>query len=217
MEYKKLALVLAMLSAGSAVMSNSSYAQAEAEHCNMVEHQQHAMAMPGNDAMDNTAYTRSIASYKTPDVRLVDANNQPVSLHDSLDGSGPVMLNFIFTTCTTICPVMSATFSQVQAKLDSKHSKMRLISVSIDPEHDTPSRLKEYAKRFEAGSQWSMLTGSIENSIAVQRAFDIYRGDKMNHEPVTFMRKGPDQPWVRINGFITADDLLREYDKLASN
>jgi protein SCO1/2 len=112
---------------------------------------------------------------------------------------------------------MSATFSQVQAKLGSTRSKVRLISVSIDPEHDTPSKLKEYAKRFEAGSQWSMLTGSNENSIAVQRAFDIYRGDKMNHEPVTFMRKAPDQPWVRINGFITADDLLREYDKLAAN
>lgn len=123
------------------------------------------------------------------------------------------MLNFIFTTCTTVCPVMSATFSQAQGKL----GKVRMISISIDPEHDTPSRLKEYAKRFEAGPQWSMLTGSLENSIAVQRAFDIYRGDKMNHEPVTFMRKEPDQPWVRINGFISADDLVREYEKLASN
>jgi len=216
MEYKKLVLILAMLSVGSAVVPNCSFAQEVADHCNMEEHHHHAMAMH-DDAMNNNAYTRSIASYKTPDLKLVDANDQQVSLHDSLDGSGPVMLNFIFTTCTTICPVMSATFSQVQAKLGAAHSKIRLISVSIDPEHDTPARLKEYAKRFEAGSQWSMLTGSIENSIAVQRAFDIYRGDKMNHEPVTFMRKGPDQPWVRINGFITADDLLREYDKLAAN
>lgn len=216
MNYKELVLTLAMLSVGSAVVPNSSFAQEAAEHCNMAEHQ-HAMDMHGDDAMNNNAYTRLIASYKTPDVKMVDANNQPVSLHDSLDGSGPVMLNFIFTTCTTICPVMSGTFSQVQAKLGAAHSNVRMVSISIDPEHDTPSRLLAYAKRFEAGPQWSMLTGSIENSIAVQRAFDIYRGDKMNHEPVTFMRKGPDQPWVRINGFITADDLLREYDKLASN
>jgi protein SCO1/2 len=217
MEYKKLVLILAMLSVGGAVVPNSSYAQEEADHCDMKEHQHHAMAMPGEGAVNNNAYTRSVAAYKTPDVKLVDANDKQISLHDSLDGSGPVMLNFIFTTCTTICPVMSGTFSQVQAKLGATRSKVRIISISIDPEHDTPSRLQEYAKRFEAGPQWSMLTGSIENSIAVQRAFDIYRGDKMNHEPVTFLRKGPDQPWVRISGFITADDLLREFDKLASN
>ncbi len=221
MEYQKLILILAMFSAGSAVAPRSGMAQVEAMHHHEAEqlhdaghhhepehHHHHAVASDG--------YTRAVASYKTPDVKLVDANEKEVSLHDSLDGSEPVMLNFIFTTCSTICPVMSATFSQVQAKLGS-NSKMRIISISIDPEHDTPSKLKEYAKRFEAGPQWSMLTGSIENSIAVQRAFDIYRGDKMNHEPVTFMRKGPDQPWVRINGFISADDLLREYDKIASN
>ena len=208
MECNKLVLVLAILSAG-ALAHSASLACDAAEHHHEAEHHHHAMAA----AMDNHGYTSVVAAYKTPDVKLVDANDKEVSLHDSLDGSGPVMLNFIFTTCSTVCPVMSATFSRVQAKLGT----VRMVSISIDPEHDTPSRLKEYAKRFEAGSQWSMLTGSLENSIAVQRAFDIYRGDKMNHEPVTFMRKGPEQPWVRINGFISADDLLREYDKLASN
>ena len=127
------------------------------------------------------------------------------------------MLNFIFTTCTTICPVMSATFSMVQEKLGPEHGKVRMISISIDPEHDSPSRLNAYAKKFGAGAQWSMLTGSIGNSIAVQRAFDAYFGDKMNHRPVTFMRKGPGKPWLRIDGFASADDLLREYRKLVSN
>jgi protein SCO1/2 len=164
-------------------------------------------------AMADTGYTLTAASYKTPDLKLVDVKGREVSLHDSLDGPGPVMLNFIFTTCTTVCPVMSATFSRAQAKLDGVH----MVSISIDPEQDTPAKLKAYAHRFEAGPQWSMLTGSLDNSIAVQRAFDIYRGDKMNHEPVIFMRKGPNQPWTRINGFISADDLVREFAKLASN
>ncbi len=219
MEYHKLVLILAMLSAGAVAAPRDSQAHAEAEHQHEATQQavMHHDAGHHHHAMADTGYTRLVAPYRTPDVKLVDANGKEVSLHDALDGAGPVMLNFIFTTCTTICPVMSATFSQVQARLGPNPGKVRMVSISIDPEHDTPSRLNEYAKRFEAGPQWSMLTGSIENSIAVQRAFDIYRGDKMNHEPVTFMRKGPDQPWVRINGFIAADDLLREYDKLAAN
>lgn len=211
MKFQKRVLMLIMLVSGSVVMPHYGYAQVKAEHqhMNMDEHHHHHAPL-------TEGYTRVVASYQTPDVKMVDANDKEVSLRDSLDGSGPVMLNFIFTTCTTICPVMSSTFSEVQAKLGGKRNKIRIISISIDPEHDTPSKLNAYAKRFDAGAQWSFLTGTIENSIAVQRAFDIYRGDKMNHEPVIFMRKGADQPWVRINGFIAADDLLREYDQLTN-
>ncbi len=205
MECRKLVSVLAILSMSSTLALGESLTPIQESH----HHHHHASADSG--------YSRSVASYKTPDVTLIDANGKAISLRDSLDGSGPVMLNFIFTTCTTVCPVMSATFSQVQARLGSNPGKVRMVSISIDPENDTPSILREYAQKFEAGPHWSMLTGSLEDSIAVQRAFDIYRGDKMNHEPVTFMRKGPHRPWLRINGFVSADDLLTEYGKLASN
>lgn len=206
MKYHEILLILAILSAGTGVAHRDSMAMASE-----AEHHRHSVAAPG------AGYKRSIVSYQTPDVKLVGTNGKPVSLRDSLEGDKPVMLNFIFTTCTTICPVTSATFSMVQEKLGPEHGRMRLISVSIDPEHDTPSRLNAYAKKFGAGGQWSMLTGSAEDSIAVQRAFDAYSGDKMNHRPVTFMRKGPGKPWLRIDGFASADELLREYRKLASN
>ena len=58
-----------------------------------------------------------------------------------------------------------------------------MISFSIDPEYDTPERLRKYAALFNAGPQWQFLTGSLANSVAIQKAFDVYRGNKMNHEP----------------------------------
>jgi protein SCO1/2 len=180
------------------------------DHFNEMEHQHHGHAMAGN------GYTRSVASYRTPDVKLVDAGGKKVALASYLDGKEPVMLNFIFTTCTTICPAMSATFSQLQAMLGQEGKVVRMVSISIDPEHDTPGQLNEYAKRFETGTQWHLLTGSVDDSVAVQRAFDVYRGDKMNHQPVTFMRKGADRQWVRIDGFASAAELLREYQGLVS-
>lgn len=208
MKYYEILLVLAVLSAGLGVAHRDSMAMsAEAEH----HHHHHGMAAPG------AGYKRTIVPYQTPDVKLVDANGKPVSLRGHLDGGDPVMLNFIFTTCTTICPVTSATFSTVQEKLGTGYGKVRLVSVSIDPEHDSPSRLNAYAKRFGAGAQWSMLTGSVEDSVAVQRAFGAYFGDKMNHRPVTLMRKGHGKSWLRIDGFASADDLLREYRELAAN
>jgi len=211
MKYHKILLVFAMLSAGTGVAHGDRMAMVT-----KAEHHHHDMAAPGG------SYKRSIEHYQMPDVKLIDSNGKLVSLRSSLDTDSPVMLNFIFTTCAAICPVMSSTFSSVQEKLGVQEKpgaehKVRLISVSIDPEHDSPSRLNAYAKKFGAGAQWSMLTGSVENSIAVQRAFDAYLGDKMNHRPITFIRKGPGEPWLRIDGLASADDLLREYQKLASN
>jgi len=154
-------------------------------------------------------YVKSIARYEIPDARLVDVHGKEVSLRDSLSSRRAVMLNFVFTSCTTICPAMSATFAQVQDATASKD--VELVSISIDPEHDTPSRLREYAAKFSAGPRWQFLTGSAESSIAVQRAFDVYRGDKMGHDPVTFIRAKPGEPWVRVEGFASASDLIREF------
>ena len=86
-----------------------------------------------------------------------------------------------------------------------------MISITIDPEQDTPERLKEYAGRFKAESGWLFLTGSIDNIIATQKAFDAYRGDKMNHVPLTFLRSTQDGSWVRLEGFASANEVVAEY------
>lgn len=170
----------------------------------------------GMDALRGV-YTRSVTSYQIPDLKLVDMNGAAFSLREVLGGNDPVMLNFIFTTCTAICPVMSATFFHVQDQLGPESNRVRMISISIDPEHDTPEKLRKYASKYHAGPQWKMLTGSAENSIAVQRAFDSFRGDKMNHAPATFIRAGgADKPWVRLDGFASAPEIIKEYRQLVS-
>ena len=85
-----------------------------------------------------------------------------------------------------------------------------MVSNSMDPEQDTPARLSAYAAGRGAGPQWQFLTGSPAASIAVQRAFGVYRGDKVNHEAVTFLRAGPGKPWMRLDGFATPAELTRK-------
>ena len=53
-------------------------------------------------------------------------------------------------------------------------------------------------------------------SVEAQRAFNVYRGDKMSHTPVTLLRAAPGQSWVRLDGFATAEDLYAELQKLQS-
>jgi protein SCO1/2 len=160
-------------------------------------------------------YVRTERTYAVPDVVLVDDRARPVRLREALSADEPVMLNFIFTTCTAICPVMSRIFARVPAELGGEAERVRLISISIDPEQDTPARLRDYADRFGAGPRWSFLTGSLADIQAVERAFDAYRGDKMNHAPLTLLRPAPGQPWVRLDGFASPAQLAREYEKVA--
>jgi protein SCO1/2 len=160
--------------------------------------------------------TRTTADYTLPAVTLVRDDGRAVTLPEELADGRPVILNFVYTTCTTICPLMSATFAQLQDRLGSQRDKVHMISVSIDPEEDTPERLAEYARRFHAGPQWRLYTGTTEASVATQRAFAAFRGDKMGHTPVTFLRAGPGRRWVRIDGFASADELARELRELVA-
>jgi protein SCO1/2 len=111
---------------------------------------------------------------------------------------------------------MSQVFAQLQEKLGEQRDKIHMVSISIDPEQDTPPRLAQYAKRFKAGPQWRHYTGTTEASATVQRAFGTYRGDKMNHTPVTFLRGAHGGKWVRIEGFASSDELASELRELVA-
>lgn len=159
-------------------------------------------------------YSRSIVAYTPPKVTLVDMTGAEVPLASALNYEGPVLMQFIFTTCPTICPVMSATFSTAQDKFGADLDRLRMISISIDPEHDTPARLREYAQKFKAKPQWQFLTGTLEDIVTVQKAFGVYRGNKMRHEPYTYLRASPHAPWVRLDGLMSASQLVAEYHKV---
>lgn len=178
------------------------------EHC-------HAKGPDGAAAKGGAGYVRSERTYAVPDVTLVDDGDRKVRLREALAADEAVMLNFIFTTCSAICPVMTRIFAQVPQELGGVAGRVRLISISIDPEHDTPAQLRTYAERFGAGPRWTFLTGSREDILAVERAFDAFRGDKMNHQPLTLLRPAPGRPWVRLEGFASPAQLAREYERVA--
>jgi protein SCO1/2 len=154
--------------------------------------------------------------YAVPDVQLVRDDGKSVSLPQEMNDGRAVVLNFVFTTCGSVCPLASQTFAEFQRKLGSDRGQVHLMSISTDPEQDTPARLREYAHKFGAGPGWQHYTGSLPASLATQRAFDVYRGDKMSHTPVTLMRAAHGKSWRRIDGFVRPDELLDEYHQLQS-
>jgi protein SCO1/2 len=166
-------------------------------------------------AQADAALVRSTAKYALPAVTLVSQDGKRTALEEALGHDRPVFVNFIYTTCTTVCPLTSQTFAQFQKQLGADRDSVRMVSISIDPEQDSPARLRDYAQRFHAAGDWQHYTGSLSDSVNVQRAFAAFRGDKMNHQPVTFVRAAHGSEWVRLEGFATPADLMNEYHLLA--
>jgi len=154
---------------------------------------------------------RAIIEPHIPSIVLQRDDGAKVDFGTELDRPGPTYLNFIYTSCVTVCPVMSQTFSVLRDRLGPDRGKVRMISLSIDPEYDTPARLAAYRQQFGADSAWRFYTGTLEASVAMQKAFGVLSRDKMNHPVATFYRAAGGHAWVRIDGFVSPEQLESEY------
>lgn len=164
---------------------------------------------------DDVKYERRLVKYDVPAVTLVNQDGKKVDLRLLLlDSEKPVFVDFVFTTCTTICPVMSSGFANFQKRLGENAGSVQLVSISIDPDNDTPEVMKEYLARYDAGPGWDYLTGNRDDINAVMKAFDTYVVNKMNHAPLTFLRAPGGDRWVRVEGLLGGSDLMEEYREM---
>jgi protein SCO1/2 len=160
-------------------------------------------------------YLRKEVAYKVPQVTLINQMAEEVYLPDLLEGDRAVMVDFVYATCTTICPVLSAGFANFQKRMADEADEYVLVSFSIDPEHDTPEIMTEYLERYRAREGWYFLTGSRTDIDAVMRAFDAYVSNKMSHKPLTFLKAAGMAAWIRLDGLMGTSDLMGEYRRLA--
>jgi protein SCO1 len=95
-----------------------------------------------------------------PNVELVTQYGKKVRLYDDLIKGKVVAINLIYTTCKYSCPLETARLVQLQRLLGDRMGKdVFFYSISIEPEHDTPEVLKEYAEKYHVGPGWLFLTG----------------------------------------------------------
>ena len=154
------------------------------------------------------------ADFEIPDVWVQDQHEENRRFTALLDHEKAVFVQFMFTSCPTICPVMSGHFAVFQEKIEEAKADIQLLSVSIDTKYDTPDRLAEYAEQFEAQPYWTFLTGKKEDIQKLQYAFDNYTDNKMSHRPVTFFRPPGSASWKVFEGFVSGGALWEEYARL---
>lgn len=152
---------------------------------------------------------------KLPDTVLTDHNGKAVRFRADAMADRLVVINFVYTTCTTVCPVQSALFADLQQRLGERAGKdVALISVSVDPLRDTPPRLKEFAARYKAGPGWRFLTGSRQAVDEVLKAFDVYTPNFADHPAAVLVGDPRSGEWVRYFGFPGTNQILGRITEL---
>lgn len=152
-----------------------------------------------------------------PDVEVVDQDGRQAHFYSDLVRGKRVAINFVFTTCTTICPPMGANFERLQALLGARAgADVRLLSISIDPATDTPERLKAWGARFHAGPGWTLLTGSKVELDRLLKAMGVFTADRASHAPVLLLGDDRTGRWTRAYGLAPPAKIVELLDGLSA-
>ncbi len=157
--------------------------------------------------------TAEAAAVTLEDEALVSRSGETVQFRSQVVADHIVAINFMYTTCTTVCPVTSALFAQLQNKLGTRlGDPVRLVSVSVDPVRDTPERLGDYAGKMSAGEHWQWLTGNKLNVDEVLKGLGAYTPDFRDHPAVVIIGDARSNQWRRFYGFPSPDDMIEVID-----
>jgi protein SCO1 len=167
------------------------------------------------DFVKVTSAKDSLVEVKLLDSILIDQDGRPVKFASQAIGDRIVVINFIYTTCGTVCPLISATFKQLQDKLGQRLGKdVWLVSISLDPVTDTPARLKEYAARYHAKPGWLWLTGNATDVEQVLNGLGTTSANFREHAPLILVGDGKSGLWVRFNTLMGPQHIRAELDGL---
>jgi protein SCO1/2 len=200
-------------------------ATAHAEHAAKVEHAGHASATSPADHANHAAHGGHGAADKRvegavvrlPDVTLRDQDNRERRLKADVIGDRIVVMDFVYTSCTTVCPVVSAIMGEVQGRLGERVGRdVALVSMTVDPVRDTPARLRDYARTHGAGAGWSWLTGSTTAVNETLKGLGTWTPDFQDHPVVVMVGDGRSGQWTRFYGFADPAALVARVEALTA-
>jgi cytochrome oxidase Cu insertion factor (SCO1/SenC/PrrC family) len=178
---------------------------------------------PMRDDSDSTSSTAAVEATESgfklqiPDVTVFDQDGRKLRFFTDLVKDKTVAINFIFTTCTTICPPLAATFRRVQQDMGERAGRdVRLISISVDPATDTPERLKAFGAKFKAAPGWTFVTGSRFEINTLLKALGAAVVDKNDHTPMVLVGKESAGYWTRTYGLAPPSVLFKVISDAAS-
>jgi cytochrome oxidase Cu insertion factor (SCO1/SenC/PrrC family) len=157
------------------------------------------LAMPDRAVPPPRTGALPVAS--TLDVPVLDQDGRPLTFYADLVRGKTVAIDFIYTSCPTFCQPLSANFGQVREDLATRiGTDIELISISLDPETDTPARLKTFSAQFNRGPGWTFVTGARPDIARLVYRLGQPLSDPADHSPLVLIHNDRVGGWSHIDG-----------------
>jgi protein SCO1/2 len=191
-----LVVVVAVLFLGAAAP------QAQQVH----KHEAHA-AQPAAEAA---------APPRIPDVDCLDQNGKRLRFHSDLVKGKVVVISFIFTRCTAMCPIIGEGVARLQTALGDRAGRdVQLISVSTDPVTDTPEKLKAWGARLKAKDGWTMVTGEKAEMDRLLKVLTGGVSGNKTHEPLLLIGNEATNVWKESYAYESPARIIQQIDRVS--
>ena len=151
-----------------------------------------------------------VAEYQVPRVYLEDAQHKKHDMSRYFDKHYVHVVSFVFVDCKVSCPITVGVIKNLMKTLDAYGPKVRVTLITIDPDRDSSSRLASHFGADGASERFTFLSGSYDDIVQMQRAFRVYRGDKMNHPNVILVSYPDSSGWSRFEGLTSSESIAVE-------
>ncbi|HEX8847850.1 MAG TPA: SCO family protein [Pyrinomonadaceae bacterium] len=176
----------------------------------LVNHKANEPVVASSTPGPATGDIASASSVRIPDATVYNQNGRRLNFYTDLVKGKVIAINFIFTTCTTICPPLTATFRRVQQELGEHMGRdVWLISISVDPTIDTPERLFDFAAQFKTGPGWTFVTGDKGEIDSLLQALGAAVANKNDHTPMILVGNDATGYWTRTYGLSSPATLVK--------
>src|ERR1700688_308222 len=174
---------------------------------------EHVRTPPAEPVLPPAAGPVSPAHKYFSDVELVDQDGRRHRFYSDLLQGKIVVVAAFFTSCTTSCPILAERMAALQERVGDRLGRdVYLLSFSVDPQTDTPARLKQYAERVGARPGWFFLTGSKTNLDWALYKLGAYTEPAEAHSNLLILGNEPAGEWKKVFGLAPAEDLIRSLD-----
>jgi protein SCO1/2 len=152
------------------------------------------------------------------DVELINQDGKKVRFYSDILKGKTVVVNAFFTSCTSVCPPMNRNMEKIQEALGDRVGRdVFLVSMTVDPETDTPARMKEYAQKFHAGPGWIFLTGKKENLDWALYKLGQYIERKDDHTTIFIIGNEPTGLWKKAFGMANVAELVQIVESVVND
>ena len=172
---------------------------------------------PGRTARPRPRNAREAGYF--PNVELRTHEGKRVRFYDDLIKGKVVTINFMFTSCSTFCPRATANLLKVQAHLGPHLGRdVSMLSITVDPEKDTPGILQKYAAEHRAKPGWQFLTGATRDIDRIREALGVFdeSPDKTQHTGILTYGNETTGTWAAMPVIAEATVIARAVTRLVA-